>query len=130
MGAAQEGSSGKLASPVRDEAAGQEGEPERTFSIAVAGSPKCVVIKVEKRTCRSLVDTGAEVSLISGKAFQNLKDKPKVEKDNVSLQSVNGDSLRISGRISLPFKIGQQKFQHNFYIIDDLNRNFILSSGV
>ncbi|MET0107142.1 MAG: retropepsin-like aspartic protease [Sedimenticola sp.] len=84
------------------------------------------MIQIGKNKYRSLVDSGAEVSLIHRRVYQALKNKPKLFKKNARLQSVNGGSLKVDGCISLTFKIGDTEISHLFYVSPSINRNFIL----
>lgn len=52
--------------------------------------------------------------------LQNLK------KSDVHLQSVNGGSLEIEGKVDLTFQIGGLTMSHPFYVVQGMNRNFIL----
>lgn len=79
-----------------------------------------------KNKFRSLVDSGAEVSLIHRPVYKSLTKKPKLLKRNAGLQSVNGGFLEIDGYINLSFKIRNTECTHSFYISPSINRNFIL----
>ena len=72
------------------------------------------------------MDSGAEVSLISKRAFMTLKNKPKIVNKKAHLQSVNGNSLHVDGCVELKFRIGQVQKSHNFYVVSNINRNVIL----
>ena len=100
--------------------------PEKNFSINLAGSPNSCVIQLGKRRYRVLVDMGAEVSLARRRDFDKLKQGHVWGKQKVNLQAVNGDKLQVDGCATIKFKIGGQKFQHTFYVVDGLNRNVIL----
>lgn len=79
-----------------------------------------------KNKFRSLVDSGAEVSLIQRRVYKSLTKKPKLLKRNAGLQSVNGGFLETDGYINLSFKIRNTDCMHSFYISPSINRNFIL----
>ena len=74
----------------------------------------------------TLIDTGAEVSLISKKMYYNLPFRPKLSRDSANLQAVNGQSLSVMGRVNLTFKMNGLSLTHKFYVTSGLNRNFIL----
>ena len=59
----------------------------KTFQI-LTGSPNSCLIQIGKNKYRSLVDSGAEVSLIHRRVYQALKKKPTMVKKNARLQSV------------------------------------------
>ena len=46
-----------------------------TYKINSAGSPNSCIIKIGKNKFRSLVDTGAEVSLMHRRVYDSLKVK-------------------------------------------------------
>jgi len=43
--------------------------------------------RVGKQRFRTLIDTGAEVSLINSKIFKNLQERPRLRKEKVKLTS-------------------------------------------
>lgn len=48
----------------------------KSYSINISGDPNACIIKLRKQRIRSLVDFGAELSLIHRSVFQGLKIKP------------------------------------------------------
>ncbi|CAG2214089.1 unnamed protein product [Mytilus edulis] len=75
---------------------------------------------------RSLIDSGASVSLLHNKIYNSIKGLPKLEKKKVNLQGVNGASLNVLGSINLDFNMKGNKMNHTFYVVSDMNRNAIL----
>ena len=67
-----------------------ENSPQETFKISVSGSP----VKVGKQRIRTLVDTGAECSLMHRRIYDQLKSRPKLLNKKVCLQSANGTELK------------------------------------
>lgn len=86
------------------------------------------MIEVNNQRFRSLIDTGAELYLMNSKNFHTLPNAyvSKLKKSDVHLQSVNGGSLEIEGKVDLPFQIGGLIMSHPFYVVQGMNRNFIL----
>ena len=82
--------------------------------------------KTREQKFRSLIDTGAEVSLVSEKVIEKINPKPKLSRRKVALQSVSGEALFVKGITDLEFKVGNQKFVHTCQVVRGLNRNFIL----
>lgn len=80
------------------------------------------MIKTERHKYRTLVDTGALVSLIHRRVYESLKNKPKLVKRNANLQTVSGLPLKVDGFVNLTFSIGGTKF----YVMPEINRNAIL----
>lgn len=122
--------SGKLGRSLHDEADVKNGqnisEKLQNFKINLAGSPNSCIVKIGKHKFRSLVDTGAEVSLMHRRIYDQLKVKPRLQNKKINLQGVNGELLNVDGCIDLTFSIGGIELQHAFYIVRDMNRNLIL----
>ena len=57
--------------------------------------------------------------------YDSLKDKPKLQYKNVSLQSVNGEHLKVDGYAIISFEIGGHKMSQPFYIVRSMNRKLI-----
>ena len=79
-----------------------------------------------KLRCRTLVDSGAQVSLISKKMYDNLQFKPKMVRAGPKLQAANGESLKVLGSTNLTFTVNGLTMRQTFCVTDGLNRNFIL----
>ena len=67
-----------------------ENLPQETFKISVSGSLNSCLVKIEKQRIRTLVDEGAECSLMHRHIYDQLKDRPKFLNKKVCLQSANG----------------------------------------
>ncbi|MCG8078877.1 MAG: DDE-type integrase/transposase/recombinase [Candidatus Thiodiazotropha taylori] len=83
-------------------------------------------MKIEKQKYRALVDTGAEVSLMHRRIYDNFKVKPKLQNKKALLQSVNGETLQVDGAVEMSFEIGGLTMSHLFYVVRNMNRNLIL----
>lgn len=94
--------------------------------IELSGNPSTTVIKIGKQRLRTLLDTGAEVSLISYRIFKTFPKTPKLKKETMTLQTVGSTPLRVIGSVELPFQMRQLTLCHRFYIVDGMNRNCIL----
>ncbi|CAG2207429.1 unnamed protein product [Mytilus edulis] len=103
-----------------------ESEQVETFEINLAGNPNSCLIKIAHMKVRSLIDSGASVSLLHNKIYNSIKGLPKLEKKKVNLQGVNGASLNVLGSINLDFNMKGNKMNHTFYVVSDMNRNAIL----
>lgn len=97
-----------------------------TFRINIAGSPNSCIINIGKRKFRSLVDTGASVSLMHARVYNSMGHLPRLTKERVSLQTSNGDNLTVIGSVKIPFRIGGLNVEHTFFVVPNLNSNFIL----
>lgn len=99
-----------------------------SFKISLAGSPNSCIIKIGKQKFRSLVDTGAEVSLMHRRIYDSLRVKPKLQNKKINLNAVSGDVLKVDGCIDLTFVVGGSEMKHQFYVVREMNRNLILGS--
>ena len=60
------------------------------------------------------------------RVYDNLKNKPKLLKKSVELQSANGTQLQVDGCVNVHFHICGTEVSQDFYVVRDLNRNMIL----
>lgn len=114
---------------LRNEAVGERNNEKfnvKKFKISLAGKPNSCILQIGKQRFRALVDTGAEISLIHRKIFDNLKDKPKVTRLRPLIQGVSGKTLSVLGCADISFKMGNLLLKHKFFIVDGINRNLIL----
>ena len=81
-----------------------------------------------KNKFRTLVDTGAKVSLMHRRVYDSLRIKPRLQRRKACLSSVSGESLQVDGCINLTFSIGGTEMQHVFYVVREMNRNLILGN--
>ena len=84
------------------------------------------MVKIGKSKFRSLIDSGASVSLLHRRIFKNLQDPPKLINKKVYLQSVNESPLEVDGLIELDINIGGNIIRQPFYVVSTMNRNMIL----
>ena len=99
---------------------------QKTFKISISGSPNSCLVKIGKQRYRTLVDTGAECSLMHRRIYDQLKNKPSLINKKVCLQTANGTELKCDGCITVQICIGGTEMSQDFYVIRDLNRNLIL----
>ena len=103
-----------------------ENSSQKTYKISVSGNPNSCLVKIGKQRYRTLVDTGAECSLMHRRIYDQLKNKPRLINKKVCLQSANGSELICDGCITVQVCIGGTEMSQDFYVIRDLNRNLIL----
>ena len=109
------------------EARGKEKQKEG-YAINLAGDPKCISIQIGKQRYRALVDTGAEISIVSEKIVNRFFPRPNIAKTTAALYAVDGGKLKVAGQVTLEFKIGAKKFSHTFIIVRDLERPFLIGT--
>ncbi len=90
------------------------------------GSPSSCLVKIGKTRLRSLVDTGAEVSLVQKRVLDSLQQRPRISKEHIDLQTVSGNSLGVIGSTMLNFSLGKTKLTHKFFVVTEMNRSMIL----
>ena len=56
---------------------------QEKFNINVSGSPNSCLVKIGKQRFRTLVDTGAECSLMHRRVYDQLKNKPRLVKKSL-----------------------------------------------
>ena len=73
-----------------------------------------------KLRCRTVVDSGAQVSLISKKMYDILPFKPKMVRAGPKLQAANGESLKVLGSTNLTFTVNGLTMRQTFCVTDGL----------
>ena len=87
------------------------------FKIELAGNPNSCIIKINKQKFCTVLDCGAEVSLIHARVYNSLKEKPNLKKQSAFLQSVKGDSIDVGRCASCRYEIGREKQEHEFFVV-------------
>ena len=80
---------------------------------------------------QTLIDSGAEVTLMSERAFQRLGRPFRSKRSNDKLPTlvgVTGKGLHVVGKALLPVLIGTFRVNHTFQIVRDLRKDVILGS--
>jgi gag-polyprotein putative aspartyl protease len=79
---------------------------------------------------RGLYDTGADISCLSLKVFQQIlhEHRPKKLEGQITpkFKSAGAQILPVCGRYQFRVQIGIKTLQHNFYVIPELNESLIL----
>ena len=60
------------------------------------------------------------------KVYNSLKGVPKLSIKKACLQTVNRDPIKVHGSVSIRFQIGNEKLEHLFHVLPEMNRNIIL----
>ncbi len=92
----------------------------------LAGNPGTCIMKIGKSRYMTLIDTGADASLISKRLFDKLQNKPKLDRIKPNLQTASGEALTITGQITLSFTMNGLPLTQKFFVVNGLNRNLIL----
>ena len=75
----------------------------------------------------ALIDSGSDISIINKNLFEQIINRPRLQPVE-GATSVTGQSLNIKGKAYLPFKIGGQSFNSDFYIIEGIIQSMIIGS--
>ena len=111
----------------QDRKAGKgEKQPVEVLTIDVNRTPNSCIVAIGKKRWRALVDSGADVSVMSEKMYQRLKPKSKLRQVSQVLQGAGGRPLKVKGVTELAFSLGKQHFLQTCYVISDASRNLIL----
>ena len=93
---------------------------------SISKGPNSLLIKFEKQKYRALLDSGAEVSLISRRVYDSFKIKLKLFKHSLNLSTAANTPMHVDGFSELTFTLGGLKMSHKFYVVQNLNRNVII----
>ena len=97
-----------------------------TLTINYVEHPNSAVIRKNNQKFRALIDSGADTCFMHSKIYNSLKGVPKLSKKKACLQTVNGDPIKVHGSVSVKFQIGNEKLEHFFYVLPEMNCNIIL----
>ena len=67
-----------------------------------------------------------KASLCHRRIFNQIINRPKLERKQIALQSVKGDPVPVDGVADITFKIAGISITHTFYVVPTLNRNILL----
>ena len=96
------------------------------MTINYAGNPNSAIIRINNQNFRALIDSGADTCLMHSKVYNSLKGIPKLSKKKACLQTVNGDQIKVHGSVNVKFQIGNEKLEHLFNVLPEMNCNIIL----
>ena len=91
-------------------------------------SPSSCVISIFGRKSRTLIDSGAQLSIISFDLFSTFSSLVKLDTNisEILLHSVDGSTIEIVGKSYLTFKIGSQIITHQFIVCKNITQPIIL----
>ena len=118
--------SGKWSTSSRSEPRKRTKNAAPIYVLGSQGSPNTISIRIGSRFFRALVDTGAEFSVAHSRVFKSIKPRPDLFRKSINLKTANGSRLRLKGETSLEFKVGEQRSWHDYFVVENLNRNVIL----
>ena len=78
-----------------------------------------VQISILNKQVEDVCDSGASVSCLSEKLFNQINEKyqVKIQPSTTRLSSANQMPIQIEGTVSVPIKIGPKTYEHTFYVL-------------
>ena len=108
----------------RDKKVGKRNQ--EVLNIEVSKTPNSCLIYIGKTRWRALIDTGADISVISEKMYKKLQKKRKIIPNSQVLQGAGGAPLHVKGITEITFKLGNKEYSQKCYVIKEASRNLIL----
>ena len=99
---------------------------QKVLNVGGGSAPNSCIVYVRKSRWRCLIDTGADVSLISEKMYTKIKHKSKLQPTNQVLQGAGESSLTVKGITEITFRLGKSEYTHKCYVIKGASRNMII----
>ena len=83
-------------------------------------------LKINNKGVKALLDSGAEVTLISKKLANNLNLRINTTENNIKFIAANKQTMMVRGWTIINLKLGQLKQIQRAYVIEDLSTDFLL----
>ena len=116
-----------LSPPVLTGSEGQDGSGGE--GVPESRAKPSLKVGINKSTFRALVDTGADVSLLSVRAFRMVQGDQRSQHLNrsaVTLKGASGAGIKVLGNISLPIRMGTKTYTHKLHVVEDITSMVIL----
>ena len=97
-------------------------------TVHLRNSATYVNLQVNNITTRTLIDSGAESTLLSKKLAEKLKLKIMADDGSTIYVAANGQPLKIVGWTLLRFNIGKFEMTQKCVIIENLSTDFLLGT--
>ena len=87
-----------------------------------------VQISILNKQVEAVCDSGANVSCLSEKLFNQLNEnhQVKIQPSTTRLSSANQMPIQIKGTVSVPVKIGPKTYEHTFYVLKEAASDCLL----
>ena len=73
-----------------------------------------------------LIDTGAEISLISSKLFNLFREQSVLIANDVDLYTANGTAMNVLGKTAIELRLNDRTFIHDVVVVEHCSYNFLL----
>ena len=73
-----------------------------------------------------LIDTGAEISLISDIIFNHVKEKSILTHSDIDLYTANGISISTLGKADIELNTGNRTFKHTVAVVTNFSYKLLL----
>ena len=108
--------------------------PKNSRDVLLGETSKCpskkyCEIDFGNITCKALVDTGADLSLLDSRVYEKIDKERKsnlVEERFIKLKSVTGQNIQILGKSLVHFKIQDKEFSFIFSVVENLRKDVII----
>lgn len=106
-----------------------ENRPKGQTELVTTDTPVSYVFAVVENTAvHVFLDTGSEISLISGRfrmSIPSLMKKP-IQKSYLLAKSVTGEHLDTLGMLPITIRLGEEVFTHNVQVVRNASQSVIL----
>ena len=96
--------------------------------VSGSNAPNSCLVYHKKQRWRALIDSGAEICVMSEKMYTRLGKKDGLRSTTYALQGAGGKPLNVLGTTNFSFKLGSKQYRHKFYVIQHASRNLILGT--
>ena len=77
-------------------------------------------------TTNLLIDTGADLPVLSHRIYELIKDKPQLNKTNICMFTANGSPLNVIGIAECMIDLNGRVFTHTVVVVKDFTFEFLL----
>ena len=98
----------KVKSKVSDNIKRKTPIKNQVLSVDVNSAPNSCLVYIGKTRWRALIDTGADISVMSERMHKKLRNKSGIKPVSQALQGAGGKPLKVKGVTNLSFQLGNK----------------------
>ena len=83
-------------------------------------------VKIGPKSCKALIDTGAEINTIDLRLIKDLKIESFIINDNLCLFGPSNNRIKSLGKIKIHIIIEEREFELEFRVVENFNHQIIL----